>query len=92
MAKKDARILGIRLDEKDATRLQTIEDTLCITGVSLARAALKAALDHWETHGTITLPLEIRPKSAAFLLNEEPKNYPPRAHDPGAQTPKQRAG
>ena len=59
MSTKNARILGIRLDEKDASRVAHFEKTTHIEGVSLARAALKAALHTFEQNGTLSLPLRI---------------------------------
>lgn len=59
MSTKNARILGIRLDEHDAQRVAKFEQQTHIEGVSLARAALRSALDYYETTGTLTLPLKI---------------------------------
>jgi hypothetical protein len=59
MSTKNARILGIRLDQKTNARLVRFENTTLIEGVSLARAALIAALETYERHGSLTLPLKI---------------------------------
>lgn len=64
MSIKNARILGVRLDAADTERIAKFETETCIEGVSLARAALRAALAYYETHGTLTLPLEVVSKSA----------------------------
>ncbi len=48
MSTKNARTLGIRLDEKTNARLEQFEQATLIEGVSLARAALIAALDSYE--------------------------------------------
>ena len=59
MSTKNARILGIRLDEKTDERLRRFEDATLIEGVSLARAALIASLDSYEANESLTLPLKI---------------------------------
>lgn len=59
MSTKNARILGIRLDSIDAERVKRFEDTTHIEGVSLARAALKAALARFEETGSLSLPLRV---------------------------------
>lgn len=56
---KNARILGIRLDDHTNTRLTRFENDTLIEGVSLARAALCAALDSYEENSTLSLPLKI---------------------------------
>lgn len=56
---KNARILGIRLDDHTNQRLTRFEKETLIEGVSLARAALIASLDTYEAMGTLTLPLKI---------------------------------
>jgi hypothetical protein len=66
MSTKNARILGIRLDQKTNARLVRFENTTLIEGVSLARAALIAALETYERHGSLTLPLKI----ISFAQNE----------------------
>jgi hypothetical protein len=59
MSTKNARILGIRLDEKTDERLRRFEAATLIEGVSLARAALIASLDSYEANESLTLPLKI---------------------------------
>ena len=58
---KNARILGIRLDDHTTQRLTRFEKETLIEGVSLARAALCASLDSYEANGTLSLPLKIVP-------------------------------
>jgi len=78
MSTKNARTLGIRLDETDAQRLAHFEATTQIEAVSLARAALKAALNTFDEHGTLTLPLYIVTQNPAskpeFLAAQQPSN------------------
>jgi hypothetical protein len=59
MSIKNARILGIRLDETDASRVAKFENETSIEGVSLARAALKAALAYYEEVGSINVPIKL---------------------------------
>jgi len=59
MSTKNARTLGLRLDAVDDARLTRFEEATAIEGVSLARAALKAALTQFERKGSLTLPLQI---------------------------------
>lgn len=59
MGIKNARIVGIRLDEDDTRDLEEFEAATSIEGVSLARAALKAALKRWKETGKLSLPLRI---------------------------------
>lgn len=66
MSIKNARTLGVRLDEHDTKRLEQFEKATSIEGVSLARASLKASLDYYEQHGEISVPIKlvIAPKQA----------------------------
>lgn len=59
MSLKNARTLGIRLDQNLDARLTSFENKTHIEGVSLCRAALKAALDEFESAGSLSLPLRI---------------------------------
>jgi len=80
MSLKNARTLGIRLDKADTDRLHKFESETTIDGVSLARAALKAALNYYEQTGSISLPLYItikNPAKATLPLNEFPVTKPP---------------
>ena len=77
MSKKNARILGLRLDQEDTDRLERFEKETTLEGVSLARAALKAALTYYEEHGKISLPLNISPvgsKPSAPSVKAGPKS------------------
>lgn len=64
MGIKNARIVGIRLDESDSRDLASFEAATSIEGVSLARAALKAALNRWKETGKLSLPLHITDEPA----------------------------
>lgn len=59
MSLKNARTLGLRLDSVDAERVAKFEQETTIEAVSLARAALKAALDYYEANGEISIPLRL---------------------------------
>jgi hypothetical protein len=79
MSKKNARILGLRLDQEDTDRLERFEKETTLEGVSLARAALKAALSYYEQNGEISLPLHISPigsKPSAPSVKAGPKATP----------------
>lgn len=67
MSIKNARTLGIRLDQTDNERLDKFERETTMDGVSLARAALKAALNFYEETGSISLPLHITDKYSKSL-------------------------
>jgi hypothetical protein len=72
---KNARQLGLRLDERDAARLAAFERT-GVEGVSLARAALQACLNFFEEHGYLSLPLEIQPHSVKQAAPSSVKSGP----------------
>lgn len=59
MNTKNARTLGVRLDATDTARISKFETETSIEAVSLARAALKAALTAFETTGHLSLPLYV---------------------------------
>jgi hypothetical protein len=61
MSIKNARILGVRLDEKTTARIAVFEQKTHIEAVSLARASLLAALDYFDATGSLSLPLQISP-------------------------------
>lgn len=84
MSIKNARTLGIRLDQKDTDRLEKFEAQTTIDGVSLARAALKAALNYYEETGSISLPLYISSKPSKPMLgpNEFPTVYQVKKDEP----------
>jgi hypothetical protein len=77
---KNARNLGLRLDQITADRLSSFEDATKIEGVTLARAALEAALDAFQSTGKISFPLTIQIASAAqefpAYLREDDIKYP----------------
>ena len=82
--KKNARILGIRLDAIDDERITRFEKATHIEAVSLARAALKAALTRFEATGTLVLPLRI---ADASKDNEIPPRKPTNYHVLNEDTP-----
>ena len=57
-------LIGLRVDDSEMARLKHFTAKTGIEAVTLARAALAAALDYFEQHGRITLPLEIQPEKA----------------------------
>jgi len=61
MSIKNARILGVRLDEKTTARIAVFEQKTHIEAVSLARASLLAALDYFDATVSLSLPLQISP-------------------------------
>lgn len=101
MSTKNARILGIRLDAKDAAELEQFEQATHIEGVSLARASLKAALASYKRHGSLTLPLFIvdsstehspitkpnQPTPANIVRLPPPPVVATLLHDTAAETP-----
>ena len=54
-------LIGLRVDDAEMKRLKKCSTRTGIEPVTLARAALAAALDYFDQHGRITLPLEIAP-------------------------------
>jgi hypothetical protein len=56
---KNGRNLGLRLDHATTTRLEAFEQSTKVEGVTLARAALEAALDCYARTGRISFPLRI---------------------------------
>lgn len=86
MSIKNARTLGIRLDQKDTDRLHKFEAETTIDGVSLARAALKAALAYYEEHGNISLPLYlttscVKPLAPTVKAGPTKQGKPTNIHD-----------
>jgi hypothetical protein len=57
--KKDARILGIRLDESEALTLAEIETATTLTPVSIGRAAITAVIRRWKIDQELVLPFHI---------------------------------
>jgi hypothetical protein len=78
---KNARNLGLRLDQTTTDRLAAFESATKIEGVTLARAALEAALDAFQTTGKIAFPLRMEiasddlDRSGIALLAEKPATY-----------------
>ena len=68
MTTKNARQLGLRLDSEDDKRLTKFESETHVEPVSLARAALKAALSAYEEHGSLSLPLRVISQSQYIQL------------------------
>lgn len=85
------RNLALRLDKKQAARLDAFESTTGVEGTTLARNALDAALKHFETYGSISFPMTIVPTSSlqesfsetakkmalstAAVLTDSPESY-----------------
>ena len=65
MSKKNARILGIRLDENEAASLQDIENCTGMAPVSIVRAATKAVIKRWNDKRQLVLPFHIVDDSKA---------------------------
>lgn len=57
-------LIGLRVDDAEIARLKRFSQKTGIEAVTLARAALAAALDYFDQHGRITLPLQIQPEGA----------------------------
>lgn len=57
--KKNARILGIRLDETESKTLAEIEAATTFPPVSIARAAITAVIRRWQTTHELSLPFHI---------------------------------
>lgn len=68
---KNARTLGVRLDAQDAARLNRFETTTHVDGVTLARLALRAALDRFEAQGNLQLPLIVVEGMAQSVLKNQ---------------------
>lgn len=59
MSTKNARTLGIRLDDKEASALQEINDTIGLAPVSALRIALKALIKRWQEKKRLVLPFHV---------------------------------
>ena len=57
-------LIGLRVEDAEMARLKRFTSKTGIEAVTLARAALAAALDYFDKHGKITLPLQIQPDDA----------------------------
>jgi hypothetical protein len=53
------RVIGIRVEESVFQRLAKLESETGMEKVSLARTALVAVLEHYESSGQLVLPLKI---------------------------------
>lgn len=53
------RVIGIRVEESVFQRLAKLESETGMEKVSLARTALVAVLEHYESTGQLVLPLKI---------------------------------
>jgi hypothetical protein len=78
---KNARNLGLRLDQATTDRLNAFETATKIEGVTLARAALEAALEAYHSTGRIAFPLRMEIAAdetdinSIALLAERPASY-----------------
>lgn len=59
MSTKNARVLGIRLDEEEARLLDEIEAKTTMPPVSIVRAAMKAVIGRWKQHKKLTIPFHL---------------------------------
>ena len=59
---KKTQQIGVRIDENLALRLARVEKITGIPPSSLARSALEAVIDSFETEGHLTFPLMIIPQ------------------------------
>lgn len=67
------KIIGVRVDESTAARLELFEASTKVESVTLCRAALDAALNYFDEHNRISFPLEIRPSDDS---TQSPKARP----------------
>lgn len=65
-----ARNLAIRLTPELAERLRNLENATGIEGVTLGRILLNAALDYFENHEELPLPLAVVPLKRQTALPE----------------------
>jgi hypothetical protein len=78
---KKKEVLGVRIDDETRARVERYESRTNSSGASLARAALVAALDHYEKNGErITFPIRVLP--------DEDKAKAVRAGSAGRRRPK----
>lgn len=56
-----SKVLGVRIDQATEKRLERFESVTKVEAVTLARAALDAALDYFDENGGIRFPLVIQP-------------------------------
>lgn len=69
---KNARTLGLRIDASHNEILARWEADTHMEGVGLARAALYAALQYYNTHGSISLPLQVTPVAKTAVIEKFP--------------------
>ena len=86
MTTKNARQLGLRLDSEDDKRLTKFEQETHVEPVSLARAALKAALTAYEEQGSLSLPLRVISQAQYIQLQELDKSKASLTHNLAQQT------
>lgn len=75
----EPRNLGIRLDIELTRRLEAFERGTGVSGVTLGRNAIEAALTFFEANGKITFPLVVIDESPQIaLLADKGKGYRPK--------------
>lgn len=90
MSTKNARTLGIRLDEKEATALQEIEDSTGLAPVSAVRIALKALIKRWQEKKRLILPFHVLGDDEFTDLQTKPQLHglnAPKLGDPAPTPP-----
>ena len=73
---KDARILGIRLDEIETAILDEIEAATTLTPVAIARAAITGVIRRWKIDHELALPFHIVTTAEMALINTAEKITP----------------
>lgn len=72
----EPRNLGIRLDVALTERLEAFERRTGVSGVTLGRNAIEAALTFFEAHGKISFPLVVIDESPEIaMLADKGKGY-----------------
>lgn len=77
--KKDARILGIRLDQSEVLALEEIEKATTLAPVSIARAAITAVIRRWNINHELVLPFHLVTTTEFNSMTSFPKtsaSYP----------------
>lgn len=64
----DTRFLNLRLKEPMKTRVAAFEDKTGVSAVSLTNHLLDAAMNYFEMHNEIALPVIVMPASKAAML------------------------
>jgi hypothetical protein len=62
------RFLNFRLEEPLKSRVEAFEGSTGVSAPSITRELLKAAMDYFETHRQLVLPLSVIPKSELATL------------------------